>query len=53
MLGHNYFFCVLFWFEEYNIQLRKEEAAQLYQSTERNKKISFCSKWHFIFTGVI
>jgi len=43
MLGHDYFFRVLFWFEEYNIQLGKEEAAQLYQSTGRNKKISFHS----------
>jgi hypothetical protein len=39
MLGHDNFFCVLFWFEEHNIQLGKEEAAQLYQSTGRNKNI--------------
>jgi hypothetical protein len=43
MLGHDYFFSVLVWFEEYNIHLGKEEAAQLYQSTGRDKKISFHS----------
>jgi hypothetical protein len=48
MLGHHNFFSVLFWFEQHNVQLGKEQTTQLYQSARRNKKISVCVYWHFL-----